>query len=61
MREGKNLTLKNGGVDGCDCEETLKLIAEGKLDIEPLIILPIRSQRSTRRMSCLKINTTELL
>ena len=26
-----------GGVDGCDCEETLKLIAEGKLDTEPLI------------------------
>ena len=25
------------GVDGCDCEETLKLIAEGKLDTEPLI------------------------
>ena len=26
-----------GGVDGCDCAETLKLIAEGKLDTEPLI------------------------
>ena len=37
IREGKNLTLKNGGVDGCDCKETLKLIVEGKLDIEPLI------------------------
>ena len=24
-------------MDGCDCEETLKLIAEGKLDTEPLI------------------------
>lgn len=34
---GKNLTFKTGGVDGCDCEETLKLIAEGKLDTEPLI------------------------
>lgn len=22
---GKNLTFKTGGVDGCDCEETLKL------------------------------------
>ena len=33
----KNLTFKTGGVDGCDCEETLKLIAEGKLDAEPLI------------------------
>ena len=29
--------FKTGGVDGCDCEETLKLIAEGKLDTEPLI------------------------
>ena len=34
---GKNLTFKTGGVDGCNCEETLKLIAEGKLDTEPLI------------------------
>ena len=34
---GKNLTLKTGGVDGCDCEETLKLIAEGKINTEPLI------------------------
>ena len=34
---GKNLIFKTGGVDGCDCEETLKLIAEGKLDTEPLI------------------------
>jgi alcohol dehydrogenase len=34
---GKNLTFKTGGVDGCDCEETLQLIAEGKLDTEPLI------------------------
>jgi len=34
---GKNLTFKTGGVDGCNCEETLKLIAEGKIDTEPLI------------------------
>ena len=34
---GKNLTFKIGGVDGCDCEETLRLIAEGKIDTEPLI------------------------
>lgn len=34
---GKNLTFKTGGVDGCDCEETLSLIAEGKLNTEPLI------------------------
>ena len=33
----QKLTFKAGGVDGCDCEETLKLIAEGKLDTEPLI------------------------
>ena len=31
---GKNLTFKTGGVDGCDCEETLKLIAEGKINTE---------------------------
>lgn len=34
---GKNLTFKTGGVDGCDCQETLRLIAEGKIDTEPLI------------------------
>lgn len=34
---GKNLTFKTRGVDGCDCEETLRLIAEGKLNTEPLI------------------------
>ncbi|MBQ8232320.1 MAG: alcohol dehydrogenase catalytic domain-containing protein [Lachnospiraceae bacterium] len=34
---GKNLTFKTGGVDGCDCEEILELIAQGKIDTEPLI------------------------
>lgn len=34
---GKNLTFKFGGVDGCDCNETLKLISEGKIDTEDLI------------------------
>lgn len=34
---GKNLTFKTGGVDGCDCEEILSLIAEGKIDTTPLI------------------------
>ena len=34
---GKNLTFKTGGVDGCNCAETLKLIEEGKIDITPLI------------------------
>lgn len=34
---GKNLTFKTGGVDGCDCEEVLGLIAQGKIDTTPLI------------------------
>ena len=34
---GKNLIFKTGGVDGCNCAETLALIAEGKLDTTPLI------------------------
>lgn len=34
---GKNLTFKTGGVDGCNCKETLQLIAEGKIDTTPLI------------------------
>ncbi len=34
---GKNLTFKTGGVDGCNCEEVLELIKEGKIDTTPLI------------------------
>ena len=34
---GKNLTFKTGGVDGCDCDQILSLIAAGKLDTRPLI------------------------
>ncbi len=34
---GKNLTFKTGGVDGCDCDEILRLIEEGKIDTTPLI------------------------
>lgn len=34
---GKNLTFKTGGVDGCDCEEILKLIENKKIDTTPLI------------------------
>ena len=34
---GKNLIFKTGGVDGCDCEEILRLIQEGKIDTTPLI------------------------
>ncbi|WP_130868258.1 alcohol dehydrogenase [Intestinimonas massiliensis (ex Afouda et al. 2020)] len=34
---GKNLTFKTGGVDGCNCDETLALISAGKLDTTPLI------------------------
>lgn len=34
---GKNLIFKTGGVDGCDCAEILRLIAEKKIDTTPLI------------------------
>lgn len=34
---GKNLVFKTGGVDGCNCDEILALIAAGKLDTTPLI------------------------
>ena len=34
---GKNLVFKTGGVDGCDCDETLRLIAEGLIDTTPLL------------------------
>lgn len=41
---GKNLSFKTGGVDGCDCAQTLKLIAEGKINTEPLIthVFPLK-------------------
>ena len=34
---GKNLIFKTGGVDGCDCEEILESIEQGKIDTTPLI------------------------
>lgn len=34
---GKNLIFKTGGVDGCDCAETLNLIAKGEIDTTSLI------------------------
>ena len=34
---GKHLIFKTGGVDGCDCAEILRLIAQGKIDTTPLI------------------------
>lgn len=34
---GKNLIFKTGGVDGCDCDEILELIKDGKIDTTPLI------------------------
>ena len=34
---GKNLIFKTGGVDGCDCDEILSLIEQGKIDTTPLI------------------------
>lgn len=34
---GKNLTFKTGGVDGCDCDEILRLIEEKKIDTTPFI------------------------
>ncbi len=37
MMYGKNLIFKTGGVDGCDCDEILKLIEEKKIDTTPLI------------------------
>lgn len=34
---GKNLTFKTGSVNGCNCAETLQLIADRLLDTVPLI------------------------
>ena len=34
---GKNLKFKTGGVDGCDCDEILRLISDGRIDTTPMI------------------------
>lgn len=34
---GKNLIFKTGGVDGCNCAQTLRLIEQGKIDTTPLV------------------------
>ena len=35
--QAENLIFKTGGVDGCDCDEILRLISQGLLDTTPLI------------------------
>ena len=49
---GKNLTFKTGGVDGCDCEEILGLIEQGKIDTTPLIThsFPLRDIEEAYRI-----------
>ena len=49
---GKNLTFKTGGVDGCDCEEILRLIQEGKIDTTPLLThrFPLRDIEKAYRL-----------
>ena len=51
---GKNLTFKTGGVDGCDCEEILSLIREGKIDTTPLITHRFALSEIDAAMMCLK-------
>ena len=42
---GKNLIFKTGGVDGCHCAETLRLIEQSKIDTTPLITPPLHACR----------------
>lgn len=42
---GKNLTFKTGGVDACDCDKIMQLIAEGKIDTTHLITHPYQLSR----------------
>ena len=41
---GKNLVFKTGGVDGCDCAETLRLIEQGLIDTGLLITHTVKLQ-----------------
>ncbi len=45
---GKNLTFKTGGVDGCDSQEILNLIAAGAIDTTPLLTHTFPWQTSRR-------------
>ena len=51
---GKNLIFKTGGVDGCNCAETLRLIENGKIDTTPLIHTPILWGKSLAATNCSK-------
>ena len=51
---GKNLTFKTGGVDGCDCDEILRLISEGKIDTTTLITHTFPFHGLKRPTTCLK-------
>lgn len=45
---GKNLTFLTGGVDACDCEEIMRLIASGKLDASCLITHRFRLEEAMK-------------
>ncbi len=52
---GKNLIFKTGGVDGCDCDEILRLIEEKKIDTTPLITHEFPLQEIEKAYEILRI------
>ena len=59
---GKNLIFKTGGVDGCNCAETLELIAAGEIDTTRRSLpIALNSRTLRKHTAFLRTSWTALL